>query len=602
MSIDLGFAPCSIDQLEVGIVDVPGHENFIKTMVAGAGSMDGVIFVVAADDGVMPQTKEHLDILTLLGIKHGLVALTKVDRVTAAQRQMARAQLQEFLRGTFLEDAPICPLSNVTGEGFDSLLDALKRLVRSIDPKRSDGLFRLPVERAFSIKGYGTVVAGIPVTGSVRLGDEVVLLPQGQSGRVKAIEVYKRSSDTALAGQCAALNIPQLDHNLITRGNTITIDKYFSPRLWYLCRLRLLAHQKLWVKNGQRVKFHVGASEVGAAVYLMQTDRLGPDEESIVQIRVNEPIVAGPKDRFIIRALAPVETIGGGMIIEALVKRLKRNRPEIQQDVMEQAEAVIEENHFVEYCLKKAEKLTASPLELAQRTKIPLRQTEEILTELIRRQRIIKINPELYLHAEVAPQIEQQLLQIVGCFHQASPVSPGITTGELLKKSMLSGVVLDFFLTRLKNAGRLAERNHRLALPQHRETYVNGERELIARVESLFLEQLFHPPRPEEITASTNASPETIQRIIQILTEHERLVPVEKNLLFHTDAIDQARQRLMEYIRRKGPLQSVDFKYLLDTTRKFAIPLLDYFDRTGLTRRVGYTRYLKANHPDMNSS
>ncbi len=192
MSIDLGFAPCKIADKQVGIVDVPGHENFIKTMVAGASGMDAVILVVAADDGVMPQTREHLDILTLLGVRHGIVALTKIDRVGAECRQGVAAKVAAFLRGTFLEGAPILPLSNVTGEGFDPFLEALWALVRSIEPRRIDGVFRLPLDRAFSVQGYGTVVAGIPVAGSAHVGDEVVLLPHGLTGRIRRIEVYGR--------------------------------------------------------------------------------------------------------------------------------------------------------------------------------------------------------------------------------------------------------------------------------------------------------------------------------------------------------------------------------------------------------------------------
>ena len=222
MSIELGFAPCKIADKQVGIVDVPGHENFIKTMVAGASGMDAVILVVAADDGVMPQTREHLDILTLLGIRHGIVALTKIDRVSPEHRATVQANVAAFLRGTFLENAPILPLSNITGEGFDPFLEALWALVQSIEPRRLDGVFRLPLERGFSISGYGTVVAGIPVAGMARAGDEVVLLPENVTGRIRRVEVYGQPSDAVKAGQCAALNVGHWGHHAIHRGDTLT--------------------------------------------------------------------------------------------------------------------------------------------------------------------------------------------------------------------------------------------------------------------------------------------------------------------------------------------------------------------------------------------
>ncbi len=241
MSIDLGYAPCRVSDLEVGIVDVPGHESFIKTMVAGACGMDGVILVVAADDGIMPQTREHLDILTLLGLRHGLVALTKIDRVDGPRRQEVLADLHGFLQGTFLEGAPILPLSNVTGEGFDPFLAALEGLVRSITPRRADGVFRMPLDRAFSAKGFGTVVAGIPVAGSASLGGEAVLLPQNVTSRIKRIEVYGQAGDTVLCGQCAAINLGHCDAKEIRRGDVLTLPGYFTPQEFYVCRLRTAA-------------------------------------------------------------------------------------------------------------------------------------------------------------------------------------------------------------------------------------------------------------------------------------------------------------------------------------------------------------------------
>ena len=231
MSIELGFAPCSLGDIEVGIVDVPGHENFIKTMVAGASGVDGVLLVVAADDGIMLQTREHLDVMTLLGVGHGIIALTKIDRVKAERVEQVRAELETFARGTFLEGAPILPVSSITGEGFGPFLSALIALVDAIEPKSSAGVFRLPLERGFSVKGHGTVLSGIPVSGAVRTGDQVVLLPQGTEGRINAIQVYGRDSDVAQSGQCAALNVRHLDQKSVRRGNVVATPGYFRPEL-----------------------------------------------------------------------------------------------------------------------------------------------------------------------------------------------------------------------------------------------------------------------------------------------------------------------------------------------------------------------------------
>ena len=593
MSIDLGFAPCRIADTEIGIVDVPGHESFIKTMVAGAAGMDGVILVVAADDGVMPQTREHLDILTLLGLRHGLVALTKVDRVDQEHLHIVRAELEEFLRGTFLEGAPVCPLSNVTGEGFDGFYQTLAVLSRAIRPKPIDGVFRLPLDRAFSARGYGTVVAGIPVSGSARAGDEVILLPHGQTGRIRQLEVYGRESDTVMAGQCAALNIRHWDHQVIHRGHTVAAPGYFSPSEWYACRLRTLPHEKVVLKNGSQVKFHTGTAEVTAAIYLVEGDRIEAGGEYLVQLRAASPVVAGPGDHFIIRASSPLRTVGGGTIIEATSRRLKRNRPEVCEDLRQRAAAVLEDERFVEYCVRKAPSLAARDTELSVRVKIPPSALGKILEKLTRQGKIIALPGALYLHRDTAAETGQRVLELVGQYHRESPESPGITLEQLRHSLPIDRPVLDGVVALLSSGGQLVERSGRLARQEHQATFGDEDARQLEAVEAEFRRQAFHPPSLEEVAEKIGATRQTTEKLVRILCEHQRLVEVSEGLLFHCEAVAQARQILVDFLRQEGRLESVRFKYLLDTTRKFAIPLLDYFDRIGVTRRAVNTRYLK---------
>jgi len=595
MSIDLGFAPCTVSGLEVGIVDVPGHENFIKTMVAGATGIDGVIFVIAADDGVMPQTLEHFDILTLLGVRYGIVALTKVDAVEPARVKKVTAEVKDFLVGTFMEDAPILPVSSITGEGFDNFYEALKKLVDTIEPKKTDGVFRLPVERTFSVKGYGTVVTGIPVAGTVKIGDDVVLFPQGMKGRIKAVQVYKRNSDIAMVGQCAAINVPQWDYKDIERGCTVTLGDYFSPQQWYLCNFRILPHVKSPLKNGANIKFHTGTSEVIATVFLLEGSNVATGRECLVQVRLNRPqqIVAAPRDRFILRSLSPVQTIGGGMIIEALDKKLKRNDQRILHDARDRAKAVMSEQDFVEYCIKTADDFAAGENEVSVRAKILPGPLKEILAGLIDEGAVLKLSPKLFIHRDTCRDVRQKLLDIVGDFHRSKPESPGLSSEQLHEASRLKKDVFDGLVNMLISQGKLIERKHRLALPEHQETFSDDEQKMLHSVESLFKTRPFNPPNLEEVVEHTKANPEKIQKILKILLEQEQLVRVDKDLFFHREAVERARETLVTYITEQGGLESVKFKYLLDTTRKFAIPLLDYFDRIGVTRRVGYTRYLK---------
>ena len=618
MSIDLGFAPCTVSGLEVGIVDVPGHENFIKTMVAGASGIDGAIFVIAADDGVMPQTREHLDILTLLGVKYGVVALTKVDCVEPERVQNVTAEVKDFLVGTFLEDAPILPVSGITGQGFDVFYEALQELVGTIEPKRTDGVFRLPVERTFSVKGYGTVVTGIPVAGTAKIGEAMTLFPHGTKGRLKAIQVYKRDSEIAMVGQCAALNVPQWDYKTVKRGNVVTLGEFFQPQQWYLCKLRVLPHIKSPLKNGTKIKFHTGTSEIVATVYLLEESRATAGSDCLVQIILNEPVVAAPRDRFILRTLSPVQTIGGGMIVEALSKKLKRKHPQALQDVKDRAQAVLTDKDFAEYCIKTAEAFAVNETELSIRTKILPERLKAIIAELVQQDKVLYLDSKLYIHTDTADNVQKQLLNIVSDFHHSKPESPGLTIEQFYEASQLKKDVFDSILRLLISQGKLVERKHRLALSEHRETFSEDEQKLLQSVESLFADRPFNPPKYEEVIEHTAAAPEKVHKIIQILIEQERLVRVAQHqlsggerakhksgfhpddsaaigagLLFHGEAIEQARQILVSFINKEGRLESVKFKYLLDTTRKFAIPLLDYFDRIGVTRREGYTRYLK---------
>jgi len=596
MSIDLGFAPCTVSGLEVGIVDVPGHENFIKTMVAGATGIDGVIFVIAADDGVMPQTREHFDILTLLGVKYGIVALTKVDAVESGRIQKVAAEIKDFLKGTFLENAPVLPVSSITGEGFGDFYEALKELVDTIEPKNTDGVFRLPVERTFSVKGYGTVVTGIPVAGTVKIGDDVVLFPHGTRGRIKAVQVYKRNSDTAMVGQCAAINVPQWDYKDIERGCTVTVGDYFSPMQWYLCSLRILPDVKSPLKNGANIKFHTGTSEIVATVFLLQGNSIAAGKESLVQVRLNRPqqIVAAPRDRFILRSLSPVQTIGGGMIIEALEKKLKRKDELVLQDVQDRAKAVISEPDWVEYCINTAENFAAGENEISVRAKILPEPLKEILAGLIGEGKVLNLSPKLFIHRDTCRDVQQKLLDIVDEFHRCKPESPGMSAEQLLETSRMKKDVFDGLLNMLVSQDKLVERKHRLALPEHQETFSDDEQKMLHIIESLFKTRPFNPPKYEEVVEHTKADSERIRKILKILIEQEQLVRVDKDLFFHRDAVEQARKLLTEYIRKEGGLESVKFKYLLNTTRKFAIPLLDYFDRIGVTRRSGYTRHLRS--------
>ncbi len=593
ISIDLGFAPCKIADLEVGIVDVPGHENFIKTMVAGAAGMDAVMLVVAADDGVMPQTREHMEILTLLGVGRGVVALTKIDRVDEEHQALALEETKAFLRGTFLEDAPVCPVSSVTAEGFDGFFTTLRGLLDSLRPKSLDGVFRLPVDRAFSARGYGTIVAGIPLAGSAHIDDELLLLPEGLTSRIRQIEVYGRGADTVKAGQCAAINVRHWDARAIRRGHVVTVPGYFQPEEWFVGTLRLLRQANSGIKSGMGIKLHTGTSEVAAKVYPLEGNRVAAGEERLVQFHAAKPLIAGPGDHYIVRSLSPATTIGGGVLVEAVSRKLKRNRPGLVEELRRKAGTISDPRGFLECELRTAPNAAASEEYLAKRTKMRHERARELLDRFVDEGRALALSAGSYIHRDTAEEVGDAVLELLRKFHENAPESPGIPLERLRRDSRFDYAVLDSLVSLMKRDGRLVEQDGRLALAGHRPTFQDEDAAALARIEGLFLHGAYHPPSLEEVERATGISDERLDKLVGILQEHKRLVRVEGGILFHVEAVDRARAVLVDYLQREGRLESVKFKYLLETTRKYAIPLLDYFDQIGVTRRVGNTRFLR---------
>ncbi|MBI4578335.1 MAG: SelB C-terminal domain-containing protein, partial [Planctomycetes bacterium] len=538
-----------------------------------------------ADDGPMPQTREHLDILTLLDVRHGVVVLTKIDRVSAEELRVVRQVVAEFLRGTFLADAPIVHVSNVTGDGLGELYEVLTRLVGSIRPKPVDGVFRMPVERAFSIKGHGTVIAGVPIAGSARVDDEIVLLPDGLAGRIKSIQVYGQASETVLAGQCAAINVRHWDHRVVERGKTVTVPGFCETHGWCVGQLRLLPAERLFLKHGSTVKFHTGTSEHLARVYLLAGEGLHGGAKAFAQFRLEEPIVTGPRDRFIVRDPSPPRTIGGGIILEAMPRRLNRNQPGLLDLLQRQLAAMAEDVSLVEFCAATTDSTLIEPAAVARRGLVPLGRTAAIMEDLAAAGTLVRAPDRTYLHRVAAERIELELLDRLTAFHRDSPESPGVLMDELRQTWDVPPAALQAVVDRLRSAGRIAVADQRLALADHRPAIGEADADPLARVEALFQTRRFNPPDTAEIAAALALAPEAVQRLVRILIEHRRLVRIDRDFVFHGDAVRQAREKIVTHIHQHGRLESVDFKYTLDTTRKYALPLLDYFDRTGLTKR-----------------
>ncbi|MCL4159014.1 UNVERIFIED_CONTAM: hypothetical protein GTU68_011548, partial [Idotea baltica] len=325
LTIDLGFAPLTLpDGRLVGIIDVPGHERFIKNMVAGASGIDLVVLVVAADDGVMPQTREHLSIMGLLGVKRGMIVLTKIDIVDEEMVELAEEDVRETVAGTFLEDAPIYRVSAISGEGFESFKGELFEAAGKVEPRAADGVFRMPIQRVFTSKGFGTVVTGIPLSGSVNVGDTLEILPGGMRGKVRGIQAYKQKADSARAGHSTAINISDVSHKEVKRGCVASAPGFYRAARLIGARLTMLPHLDRPLQNRAAIRLHTGTIEAVGEVILLDAAELQPGDTGLVQIRLEEPVVCAPGDAFILRLASPLMSLGGGKILEESRFRLKR--------------------------------------------------------------------------------------------------------------------------------------------------------------------------------------------------------------------------------------------------------------------------------------
>ncbi len=593
MSIELGFAPCLVAGLEVGIVDVPGHENFIKTMVAGATGMDAVMLVVAADDGVMPQTREHLDILTLLGLGRGLVAITKIDRVDEQRLAEVLDQVRNLTLGTFLQGSPMLPISSITGQGYDGLLEALSDMVRSLKPRSTEGVFRLPVERAFSVRGFGTVITGIPVAGSIGLGDEVVLHPLELSGRVAGLQAYGRDTPQAQAGQCVAVQIRHWDADDIDRTCVLTLPGYFAPAEYLVGHLRVLHDAATVLKHGAQVKLHTGTSETLATVQLLEGDEVGPGAEVLAQFRLQTPLVFGPGDPYIIRGLTPVATVGGGHVIDSSPRRLKRTKPGLLEGLRRQSIAARSPEQWLALTLESWPTVAADAAELSPAARLTPRQVEQMIGQMQSEGLVLQLPGGRLAHRKAMEAFDGRARQVLSDHHQATPESPGMTLDEMSAALGLTKDRLRPLLEALTAGQGIARRADRYCLADHQPSFAGSDAAHLETIEQTFRQLLFAPPSAETMAETLKIPPQETRRLLRILVDHKRLVVVEHDLLFHVAAIDEARRRVEAHIREHGCLESVKFKYLIDTTRKYAIPLLDFLDRIGFTQRVGYTRYLR---------
>jgi len=594
ITIELGFAHLDLAGGRMGIVDVPGHERFVKNMLAGAAGIDLVMLIVAADEGVMPQTREHLAICRLLGVKTGLVALTKKDLVDPEWLDLVRQDVGEFVRGTFLEGRPVIPVSSATGEGLDELRAALQQAVEGAAEKSSRGIFRLPVDRVFTIKGFGVVVTGTLFSGSIRAGERVEAFPRGLEARVRGLEVHGAQVEEAPAGLRTAVNLQGVEKREILRGDVLGRPGELKPTYMLDVHLQHLPDAPRPLRTRGRVRFHAGTAEVMGRVALIGKDALEPGESAFAQLRLEAPVALLPRDRFVIRSYSPVVTIGGGEVLDVTPRKHRRLRASSQELLEGLREG--NESERLRILLREAGPEGADVRGLTGRLTLTPEEIRAGIQAQAKAGALRVIDPEagLALTAEHFAGVQGAIEGFLAAYHKANPLRPGAPREEVRGKAGgATERVFDAALAGLVSGGKVREESALLRLASHKVQVGEELGKLKERIEGVFRAAGFQPPSLEEAMAAAGAGANAGRQALQVLVNEGVLVRMKEGLVFHRANLQEAQARLEGHLRGKKEITAAEFRDLLGITRKHAIPLLEYFDTARVTLRVGDKRVLR---------
>ncbi len=594
ISIELGFASLTLpDGTQAGIVDVPGHERFVKTMLAGVGGIDLVILVIAADEGVMPQTREHLHICELLRVKRGLVALTKADLVDGEWLEMVRADVAGVLKSTFLDGCPVVPCSATTGQGLPELLQAIQAQAAVAEPKRTEATLRLPIDRVFTIKGFGTVVTGTLWSGTLLVGDEVAILPMDLRSRVRRLQVHGQTVEQAVAGQRTAVNLPGLEVSQIERGDVLCAPGTLRASEAFDATLALLPDAPRPLLNRARIRFHLGTSERLARVLLLDREELQPGDETYVHLRLEAPSAALPQDRYVIRSYSPAVTIGGGSILDPNPPRERRPRAKMIEHLRILERGSVTDR--VERHLLAARFAPVTLEELRVRSDLDPVAVAESLGELLAKGSAVLVDAKGEagaLHAERVARLENEVLAHLTEFHAKEPLKDGLAKEELRSKlpAQLTPATFGWMLARLTDAGKIAVERDKVRLAEHRPTLSAAEEGLKARIEAAYRTAGFQPATPDGVLASLGVERKLFQAVFRRMVDDGILVRVKEDIFLHRERYQEMRERVLSHFRTQPSINVGTMKDLFGVSRKYAIPFLEHLDDARITRRQGDER------------
>lgn len=592
MTIDLGFAFLSEN---IAFIDVPGHERFVKNMVAGVSTVDYAMLVIAADDGVMPQTREHLDILNLLQLKQGLVVINKIDLVDAELLALVEQEIQEIVKGSFLQKAPLFKVSAITGQGLDVLRSYLLTLPEKTLPRPDRGFFWMPVDRSFSMKGFGTVVTGTVLSGQTTVGETLELLPDSRAVKVRGIQSHGKSMQQVGLGRRAAINLQNITREEIERGHVLASAGRFKASPWMDVRLTLLPHAPRPLAQRTRVRIHLGTRELLGRVKLLEQSSLQPGQSGYAQLLLEEPALAMRRDAFVIRQYSPAMTIGGGIVLETNPPLHKRHDEAVLQQLagmekLNPAEVVLG-------CLAGHAHEPAPIAAIHQWSGLAEEKLhtlmEQLLAEKSVRKMVISGKP-LFISDEMFVHLKNRLTQTLATFHEREPLRPGMNKAEwrLTISGNLHAKLFEMAVQELKNDQVIEEQPGWIRLAGYQVKLGAADQETAAAMEKLFAEHPFTPPDEKELTALLKKPEAEIRRVLGALQAMGRLLRLEGDLFFTIEAVNEMKRRLRQFSSASVEISVGQFREMLSTSRKYAVPLLNYLDQQRITERVGDGRVI----------
>ncbi len=596
ITIELGFASIDLPSGQhVGIVDVPGHEKFVKNMVAGASGIDIVAMVIAADEGVMLQTKEHMEICTLLGIKHGLVVLTKTDMVDEEWLELVTDDIKTFITGTFLEEAPVIPVSSLTGQGIDLFRDTIDQLCSDIPEKTPSSLFRLPVDRVFSMKGFGTVITGTLTSGKINVGDTIMVYPSGITSKVRGIQVHNKSEDVAEAGQRTAINFQGLDKESVNRGDVVSLPETLKSNYLIDSQFHYLSSNLKPLKNRSRVRFHTGTNEIMGNLIILENEELHPGQDGVIQLRLDSPVTCVKDDKYVIRSYSPVRTIGGGRILNPIPTKHKRFRTDIIDGLKTAAKDNLEDTVLFHAAQGGYNGVLFSDLKLMTNT--PDKKLNNAVQSHLTKRAMILIDKDkrIFLHSDIFDKLINEVKNFLTKYHGENPLKENMPKEELKSKlpSVLGTKIFNLILTQLTKEKEIIQEEDSVRLKSHVVALQIDQEEVVNNIIKTYKESKLSPPYFKAFCENNGYEQKSVFDILLVLVNDGKIIKVKDDLYFFEDAVNNLKDELVDYLKKNKEITTPQFKDMTGVSRKYVIPLIEYFDSEKVTIRVGDSRHLR---------